>query len=316
MMAQVAWQIWGSMGTGAGGRMGGAGVSPGVWHRQISPPPLARHLWHTRLLTAACTATHVCTHTHAGTPLAPPRTRAAVRASAPLPALHLQPVPAGLRVGADLLQHVQHPHLLFGLTLVGLGEDDVVEGGVGTHAGVLGAGGALGGPRFAVRVVQDLDEQGQAARLAHGQAALLRAGHGQQRAGHVVLVPRGQHGQEPEDHLHLRDGDSGLRTTTPHPAQPTPAALRRGCPSPCCCPGCCPPPRGGSGGPGCRPPPCPAPSRRAAETGGRRGWVATRRSRSPCPPVPLFSGAHWCHEIRQRFPVFAIVAFVNARVVF
>lgn len=51
----------------------------------------------------------------------------------------LDPVPAAVAVGPDLLQHVQHPHLPAGLALVLLGVDDVVEGGAGSGFGLSAA---------------------------------------------------------------------------------------------------------------------------------------------------------------------------------
>lgn len=54
-----------------------------------------------------------------------------------------------------------------------------------------------------VIAVEELDEQRQAARLPHGDARVLRAGHGEQRAGHVVFIVSPQHGQQAVYHLHL-----------------------------------------------------------------------------------------------------------------
>lgn len=56
-----------------------------------------------------------------------------------------------------------------------------------------------------VVAVKELDEQRQAARLPHGDARVLRTGHGEQRAGHVVFIMSPQHGQEAVYHLHLVD---------------------------------------------------------------------------------------------------------------
>lgn len=56
-----------------------------------------------------------------------------------------------------------------------------------------------------VVAVEELDEKRQAARLPHGDARVLRAGHGEQCAGHVVFIVSPQHGQEAVHHLHLGD---------------------------------------------------------------------------------------------------------------
>lgn len=116
----------------------------------------------------------------------------------------LNPVPAAVTVRADLLQHVQHPHLPPGLALVGLGVHYVMQGSAGSGLGLPAAcytPGRLSGAPWAI--VQDLHKQGDAAGLAHGDAAVLGAGHGQQSAGHLLPVPVGQHGEQPEHHLHL-----------------------------------------------------------------------------------------------------------------
>lgn len=120
----------------------------------------------------------------------------------------LDPVPAAVTVGPDLLQHVQNPHLPAGLALVLLGVDDVVEGGAGSGFGLPAAahcslpGSAAGARSF----VQDLDQQGDTAGLPHGDAAVLGAGQSQQSARHLLLVSVSEHGQQPEHHLHLRAG--------------------------------------------------------------------------------------------------------------
>lgn len=126
----------------------------------------------------------------------------------------LDPVPATVTVGPDLLQHVQHPHLPAGLSLVLLGVDDVVEGGAGSGFGLSAAacrrtaGRRLPGSAAAARsFVQDLDQQGDAAGLSHGDAAVLRAGQSQQSPRHLLLVSVSEHGEQPEYHLHLRQGE-------------------------------------------------------------------------------------------------------------
>lgn len=55
------------------------------------------------------------------------------------PCVALDPVPAAVTVGPDLLQHVQDPHLPAGLALILLGVDDVVEGGAGSGFGLPAA---------------------------------------------------------------------------------------------------------------------------------------------------------------------------------
>lgn len=71
----------------------------------------------------------------------------------------LQPVPAGLTIGADLLKHMQDAHLLARQTLVRLGEDDVVQRCVGAHARVLGSWspwGSVTTPNPRLSAMQDL----------------------------------------------------------------------------------------------------------------------------------------------------------------
>jgi len=126
----------------------------------------------------------------------------------------LDPVPAAVTVGPDLLQHVQHPHLPAGLALVLLGVDDVVEGGAGSGFGLsaaarcrTGRGRLLGSAGASARsFVQDLDQQRDAARFPHGDAAVLRAGQSQQSPRHLLLISVSEHGEQPEHHLHLRRG--------------------------------------------------------------------------------------------------------------
>lgn len=113
----------------------------------------------------------------------------------------LDPVPAAVTVGPDLLQHVQDPHLPAGLALVLLGVDDVVEGGAGSGFGLPAAACCCGAWRIpraspAVRgLVQDLDQEGDAAGLPHGDAAVLRAGQSQQSAGHLFFISVSEHGE-------------------------------------------------------------------------------------------------------------------------
>lgn len=125
----------------------------------------------------------------------------------------LDPVPAAVTVGPDLLQQVQHPHLAAGLALVLLGVDDVVEGGAGSRSGLPAA--ARHSPFRhclppAGGFVQDLDQQRDAAGLPHSNAAVLRAGQRQQGARHLLLVSVGEHGEQPEHHLHLQGGAGHL----------------------------------------------------------------------------------------------------------
>lgn len=128
------------------------------------------------------------------------------------PCMAFDPVPATVTVGPNLLQHVQDPHLPAGLALIQLGVDDVVEGGAGSGFGLptaawrCSAGCGFCGPAATRGFVQDLDQQGDAAGLPHGDAAVLRAGQGQQRARHLLLISVGEHGEQPEDHLHLEGG--------------------------------------------------------------------------------------------------------------
>lgn len=53
--------------------------------------------------------------------------------------------------------------------------------------------------------MEQLDEQRETARLSHGDAGVLRAGHGKERPGHVIFIVSPQHGQKTVHHLHLLD---------------------------------------------------------------------------------------------------------------
>lgn len=113
----------------------------------------------------------------------------------------LDPVPAAVAVGPDLLQHVQDPHLPAGLALILLGVDDVVEGGAGSGFGLPATACCCGACRIPWAspatwgLVQDLDQEGDAAGLPHGNAAVLRAGQSQQSAGHLFLISVSEHGE-------------------------------------------------------------------------------------------------------------------------
>lgn len=117
------------------------------------------------------------------------------------PRVGLDPVPATVTVGPDLFQHVQDPHLSAGLALVLLGVDDVVEGSAGSGFGLSAAACCCGALRIpsaspaAWGLVQNLDQEGDAARLPHGNAAVLRAGQSQQSAGHLFLISVSEHGE-------------------------------------------------------------------------------------------------------------------------
>lgn len=52
--------------------------------------------------------------------------------------------------------------------------------------------------------MQDLDQQRDAAGLPHGDAAVLRAGQSQKSPRHLLLISVGEHGEQPEHHLHLQ----------------------------------------------------------------------------------------------------------------
>jgi len=98
-----------------------------------------------------------------------------------------------ITVDPDQLKGPQDPRFPSAPLLVGVGVDNVVEG-------LRGPGARL---RVLVAAVEQLNQQGQAPRLAHGHAAVRRAAHGQQRSAHVLAIMGPQHGQQPIDHLHF-----------------------------------------------------------------------------------------------------------------
>ncbi len=106
------------------------------------------------------------------------------------------PLPAGLAVRSDLLQQVEHPDLPPTTLVIGLRVDNVMQSGAGPRSGLFAAPGISKQHGVLVIAVEELDEQRQAAGLTHGDAAVLRARHGQEGARHVVFIMGAQHGQQ------------------------------------------------------------------------------------------------------------------------
>lgn len=124
----------------------------------------------------------------------------------------LNPVPAGLAVSPDLFEDLQDSHLSSGLAFVGLTVDDVVQRGAGSGPSLSAAARCLLSVLVvARRLVQDLDQEWDAAGLPHGDAAVLGTGQSQQGPGHLLFVPIGQHREQPEHHLHLRPTGTDTR---------------------------------------------------------------------------------------------------------
>lgn len=123
----------------------------------------------------------------------------------------LNPIPASVTVCPDLFQQEQNPFFTAGLSLVLLAEDDVVEGGACPGLGLPAAAchrctryGLFKATAAARTIMQDLDQQGDTARLPHGDTTVWSARQRQQRPRHLILISVGKNGQQPEHHLHLQ----------------------------------------------------------------------------------------------------------------